>query len=138
MIGKAVRTTQRYLGEGMPWSEEYLDLLIQEEFAELKRTSRFNDWKFNIEKGVWVSPSFSSLAIKYGFPSIWVAGGNRFGTLVYFVGFWCGEDNDLICIAPLPYKETKDLDPYLSPEGRTPMNAIRKSIRKRIQLGFSG
>ena len=117
----------------MPWSEEYLDLILLEDVRQLKQTSGFDDWRFNIKSGQWLSHSFSELAIHHGFPDIWIAGGGGIN-IVYFVGFWCGKDDDLICIAPLSYKKTKDLEPYLSPEGKTPTDAIMKTIRKRRQL----
>lgn len=116
----------------MPWTKKQLTRFIKEDTKELERTSGFCDWKFDKENGGFASVSFSKLAKGFGFPDIWIAGGGGVGTF-YFVGFWCGKDNDLICIAPLTLKETNELDPYLSPEGRTPIEAIERAVAKRYE-----
>ena len=82
----------------MPRTEEELDTIIRENFRELQKSSGFSDWKHNIEEGQWVSTLFQNLAKSHGFPDTWVAGG--LGVMFYYVGFWCGKDNDLICVRP--------------------------------------
>lgn len=112
----------------MPWTPKQLEKIHKEDITDLTKTSGFNDW-IPSPNG-YHSQQFGDLAVKYGFPDTWVAGGGGVG-MFYFVGFWCGKDNDLICIAPLPLQKTEELDPYLSPEGRTPLGAIRKVTARR-------
>ena len=46
--------------------------------------------------------------------SLWRAGGGTGVPYVYGFGFWCGKDEDLICIRDFGSMNTNELDQYLS------------------------
>lgn len=56
--------------------------------------------------------------------SLWRAGGGLGIPYVYGFGFWCGKDNDLLCIRNFGPMETNELDQYLSP------------LRRNVLLAF--
>jgi len=56
--------------------------------------------------------------------SLWQAGGGPGVPYVYGFGFWCGKDNDLLCIRDFGQMETRALDLYLSPLKRNVFSAF--------------
>lgn len=119
------------------WTKKELEQINREDILALRKSSSFDDWLWDGKKREYHSTMFALLVRKYGFSDYWIAGG--LGEMVYYIGFWCGKDNDLICVAPLPLLETLELDPYLSPGGMTPMEAINKTvIRGNNLLGGKG
>lgn len=114
------------------WTKEELVGINREDIKALEKSSSFGDWLWDGKKREYHSAMFTLLAGKYGFSDTWIAGG--LGEMVYYVGFWCGKDNDLICVALLPLLETLELDPYLSPGGVAPMDAINKAVIRRDKL----
>lgn len=47
--------------------------------------------------------------------SLWRAGGGPGVPYVYGFGFWCGKNDDLLCIRDFGQMETNILGPHLSP-----------------------
>ena len=114
----------------MPWTKEQREIIIKENIESLGFTTEYKDWVLG--KDTFTSPGFLELAKYHNFEDIWVGGGPyEYG---FFVGYWCGKDNDLICVLPLKYKETEELNPYLSPEGKTPQEGLNLDIKKRRKL----
>lgn len=119
----------------MSWTKDQIKRFIKEDIETLGTITNYNDWThvrdqcggLNI-----VSPSFQKIARQHNFKDTWVAGG--LGKYSFFVGYWCGQDRDLICVLPLKYKETEDLNPYLSPVGKTPQEGLNLAIKKRREL----
>ena len=119
----------------MTWTKEQIERFKREDKETLGATTSYDDWTHedDLQGGLnIVSPSFRNLAKQWGFEDTWIAGG--FGRYGFYVGYWCGKDRDLICSLPLRYKETEELDPYLSPEGKTPQEALNLAIKKRRRL----
>lgn len=97
----------------------------------LESRTHYGDWLYNETTSAFLSDTMGRLIREYGFYGYWAVPDPIIVRCSFYAGFWCGKDNDLICIAPLEVQETKELDPYLSPEGRTPMGAIKQAVAKR-------
>lgn len=59
--------------------------------------------------------------------AIWCCGGTA-----WFAGTWTGPQRDLICLKVCD--TNKEANEWLSPEGITPEEAIKKAVEKRAQL----
>lgn len=100
----------------------------------LESRTHYGDWLYDEGKTEFLSDKMAQFVKDNSFYDYWAVPDPILVKCYFYVGFWCGKDNDLICIALLSLKETKELDPYLSPEGRTPKEAIRRTIAKRLSL----
>jgi len=103
----------------------------------LESRTHYNDWYYDEATGEFLSNTMAQFVKGKGFPDYWAVPDPILTRCYFYVGYWCGKDNDLICIAPLPFQETKELDPYLSPGSRTPTEAIKRAIsRTKVMVGY--
>ena len=65
---------------------------------------------------------------------LWRAGGGPRVPYIYGFGFWCGKDNDLLCIRNFGSMETDELEQHLSPLRRNVFVAFLHYHRARQLL----
>jgi len=100
----------------------------------LESRTRFGDWTYNSDLGLYTSPKMQLFANDNDFPSYWAVPDPILIKCAFFVGFWCGKDNDLICVVNSGLQETNELDSYLSPAGKTPKQALYLTRKKITDL----
>ncbi len=113
----------------MPWDKKTANRIEEESLELLECATDYADWYYNRKTGEFLSGKFLTLTQQNGFKDIWAIPDPILNQCSFFVGYWCGKGKDLICIIPSLLQETNNLDPYLSPSGQTPNEAINLALK---------